>query len=334
LSNTAAIYDPQQLKYFPDVNAVLGGKSLDAYIAAGGSKSPFLISDDSRLPFSLNATFGAGWQINSVTSFDIDYIHDYGTHQLGATDRNLPPSGPITDTNPRPVPGYSSVAVMENYTKSWYDALESQFRTRLKHVDNLLISYTLSRSYRDGVDFFGDFRGTQRTPHEQGYNNTDQRHNLTVSAATTLPADIQISGIGKFISGSPMLVQAGYDLDGDGSIQFDRPAGLPTTVGRGDVDQQYQIINNLRASLGLPPVDRKLLDPDPYVSVDARITKAIRLGGKRRLDLFFEGYNLTNHVNYITWGLFFDGNINSPSFLARNAARDGRQAQWGARYMF
>jgi hypothetical protein len=261
----------------------------------------------------------------------MDYIHDYGTDQLGSTDRNLPPSGPISETNPRPVPGYSQASVLENYTKSWYDALETQFRTRWKKLDTLLISYTLSRSYRDGVEFYGDFRGTQRTPDERGYNNTDQRHNLTLSAASTLPGGFQISGIGKFISGSPFWVQAGYDLDGDGSIQYDKPKGLEHTVGRGDVDAEVQLINAFRAQLGLAPISASLLKLDPYVSIDARLTKILTFG-KNRMDLFFEVYNLTNHVNYTPYSVV--PNMNSDSFLIRNGARDGTQAQWGLRYTF
>jgi outer membrane receptor protein involved in Fe transport len=332
LTSAVTIFDPNLLRNFPDITGVLGGKSLDSYVAAGGSKSPFLIGNDSRLPWALNGTFGYGWQLNANSSLEMDYIHDYGTDQLGSTDLNLPPSGPISDTNPRPVAGYSTVSVLQNYTKSWYDALETQFRTRLKHVDTLLISYTLSRSYRDGVEFYGDFRGTQRTPDERGYNNTDQRHNLTLSAATTLPGAIQVSGIGKFISGSPFWVQAGYDLDGDGSIQYDRPAGLPHTVGRGNVDQQLQTINAFRAANKLPAISASLLKLDPFVSIDARITKMIKLGDRRRIDLFFEGYNLTNHVNYTPFSV--DNNLISSSFLVRNGARDGTQAQWGLRYSF
>jgi hypothetical protein len=230
------------------------------------------------------------------------------------------------------VAAFSSVNVMENYTKSWYDGVESQLRTRFRGVDNLMVSYTLSRSYRDGVDWFATDRGTQRTPNERGYNNTDQRHNLTLSAATHLPADVQVSAIGKFVSGSPMYAQAGFDIDGDGSIANDRPAGLPPTVGRDQVDESLQIINTLRAARGLPAIDRSLLNLDPFISLDMRITKIVRLPAGRRVDLFLEGFNLTNHENFQPFTL--NTNIISTSFLIRNSARPARQIQWGARVAF
>jgi hypothetical protein len=332
LTEQVTIFDPNLLKHFPDITAVLGGKTIDEYVAAGGTKSPFLIDNNSKFPYALNATFGFGWQVNNNSTLDVDYIHDRGLHELGGTDVNLPPSGPISAANPRPVAGYSTVGVMQNYTKSWYNALETQFRTRIGRVETLLVSYTLSKSLRDGVSFYGNFRGTQRTPQEYGYNNTDQRHNLTLSAATKLPWGLEVAGIGKFISGSPFVIQAGYDIDGDGSVQGDRPRGLPPTVGRGDTASQLQSINSFRAGLSLAPIPAKLLNLEPYISVDGRVTKSIHLHKEQHLDLVFEGFNLTNHVNYTPYSI--NGNLNSTSFLVRNGASDGREAQWGIRYAF
>src|SRR5262245_2457192 len=332
LGNNVQIFDPSLLKNYPNITATLGNKSIQDYIDAGGTRSVFLISDESLLPKSVNASGGVGWQISPRAAIDVDYVHNYGFGQLGGRDENLPPSGPISPGNPRPVGGYSTVTVMQNFSKSWYDALETQFRTHFKHVDNLLVSYTMGRSFRDGVDFFGTPRGTQRTPHEVGYTETDQRHNLTLSAATTLPWLIQVSGIGKFISGSPFHDQAGVDLDGDGTVTNDRPSGLDSSVGRRNVDQSLQIINAYRASRNLAPISASLLNLDPFISIDARITKAIPLGATRRLDLFFEGFNMTNHENFTPYSVNI--NIVSSSFLVRNGARPPRQMQWGARYAF
>jgi hypothetical protein len=331
-SNAVRIEDPQRLRFFPDVNAVLGG-SIEQFLAAGGAKTLFLISDDYVLPYSLNTTFGVGWEINPTTSLTVDFVHDYGAKQIGSADRNLPPSGPIGPSNPRPVPQFTQVIVMENFSKTWYTALETQLRMRLRGTDSLQASYTLSRSYRDGVDFFGTLRGTQRTPDERGYNENDQRHNFTLAAARTLPWRLQVSGIVKAISGSPFgSVQAGFDIDGDASIQNDRPSGLPTRVGRDKVAESLKIINDLRASRGLPPIPEDRLKLNRYLSVDMRLTRALPLVRNQRLELFLEGFNLTNHVNYQPFTV--NVNIISPSFLVRNSARDPRQIQWGVRYVF
>jgi hypothetical protein len=293
-----------------------------------------LLSDDFTLPYSLNTTAGVGWEINPRTSLTVDYVHDYGTKQLGAFDRNLPASGRIGATNPRPVAAFTEVKIIENYTKSWYDALETQLKMHLSNRDSLQLSYTLSRMYRDGVNHYQTYMGTMRTPQEKGYSENDQRHNLSVAETLTLPWQLNISGVFKWVSGSPMVVQAGTDLDGDGQSQGDRPAGLTPTVGRADVDHQLQLINEFRASRRLTPVPEDSLKLDPYLSLDLRLTKAIPLGGANghRLELFAEGYNLTNHVNRQSFSI--SGNLVSPDYLTRRAARDARQMQWGARYVF
>ena len=227
--------------------------------------------------------------------------------------------------------------MVENFSESWYDAVETQLRSRMGSRGSLQASYTLSRSYLDGVDFFLTMRGTQRTPHERGYNPSDQRHNLTVAGTLDLPWSIQASGILKLISGSPTKVQAGVDLDGDQSPIGDLPDGIPITVGRERVDESLAAINAFRASRGLAPIDRSLLDLDPYRALDLRLAKSFSIGRGRRLELLIEGFNVTNRVNLRPPA----GNppgagvpIIAATFMVRTAARDARQIQWGVRYVF
>ncbi len=331
LGTAVLITDQNLLKSYPDITAVLGGKSLTDYVASGGARSLFLINNGYVLPYSWNVTAGAGWQLNHVTSVDIDYVHDLGKDQLGAYDANLPASGAISASNPRPVSNYSEVKVMQNNTTSWYNALETQLRTRVHGTDSLQISYTLAFSTRDGVNHYQNYSGTMRTPQQYGYQEGGNRHNLTVSGSTHLPWALQVSGIVRWLSGSPFTVQAGVDLDGDGQTQSDRPVGLPITVGMGDVASQLTIINAFRASRNLAPIPVSLLDMDRYLSVDGRLTRQLRLGGTKRVDLFIEAYNLTNHVNF---NPNVTANMNSAAFLSRTTAADPRQIQWGLRYAF
>jgi carboxypeptidase family protein/TonB-dependent receptor-like protein len=331
IGGAVIIQDPQKLKFFPDVNAVLGGLSLDAYLAQGGVRSLLMIPDDYRLPRSYNTTGGFAWQINNSTAFTADYVHGYGANQLGVTDRNLPAAGAISATNPRPVPNFSRVTMIENYTKSWYDALETQVRTRVRGANNLQLSYTLSKSWLDGVDFYSTVRGTQRTPQEAGFNTTDTRHNLTASASTNLPWHLQLSGIMKLVSGFPIgRISAGVDLDGDGNTSGDRPTGLPPRVGRGDVDAELAIINAFRTSRGLQPIDKSLLELNMTRAFDLRLTRSVQLGAARRLELFLEMFNVPNFVDLMGG----NNTMNAAPFLVRTTARDPRQLQWGARYAF
>ena len=330
-SATAFVTDPQQLRFFPDINRVLGG-TIEQYVASGGARLLYLIPDNYKLPYALNSTAGIAWQVTPRSSITFDFVHVRGYDQLGSTDVNLPPSGPISRTNPRPVSTFGQVGVLQNYSKSWYDALETEYRRQFGGSANIQVSYTLSRNYRDGVPFYSNWRGTQRTPYERGYSENDSRHNLTMSGTMPLPLGFQLSGVGKFISGSPIFVQAGFDMDGDGISSGDRPVGLPITVGREKVEESLTIINALRATRGVPAIDKNLLKLDPYVSIDARVTKVFPLRDSRRLELYVESYNLTNRVNYQPFTI--NSNIISRDFLVRNSARDPFQLQLGGRFAF
>ena len=298
-----------------------------------------MIPDDFVQPYAVNTTAGVGWQINRA-----DCPRCRLRAFVGEPSDRLDRSQPATDwfdlgPNPRPVAHFSQVVMLENFSKSWYDALETQLPTRRSvRRSSLQVSYTLSRSYLDGVDFFLTSRGTQRTPHERGYNPTDQRHNLTMAGAVTLPWRVELAAILKLVSGSPVKVQAGRDLDGDTTITGDLPAGIPITVGRERVDESLAAINAFRATLALAPIDRSLLLLDPYRTLDLRVTKTITLGGRHRIELLAEAFNVTNHVNFrppTAAGQPEAGvSINTASFLLRTSARDARQIQWAARYRF
>ena len=329
-SSSVFITDPAAMRFFPDISAVLGGRSLSEFATTASQNIGTLIPDDFKLPSSYNTTVGFGWQLNTVTSLDVDYVNTLGRDQVGTIDLNLPPAGRVGAANPRPVPQFAQVLALQNYVKSRYDALQVQLRTRVRGANNLQVSYTFSRQELDGVDFFNTLRGTQRTPQEKGYHVLDTPHNLSVSASTVLPFDIQFSGIVKALSGTPFRIQAGPDLDGDNVAQGDRPLGLPPTVGRGDVDEQLQLINTFRQSINLQPIDADRLALFSYFTVDLRATKAFRIRDTQRIEVFLETFNLTNEVNFSG----YNGSMNTNSFLVPSSARAARQVQWGMRYSF
>ena len=324
------IEDPNLLRNYPSVDGVLGGRTLSDFVASGAARSLYVIPDDYVLPQSQNTTLGVGWQINDSTGLDVDFVRAYGYNQLGAFDLNLPASGRISATNPRPVPQFTEVKSLENFSKSWYQAMETQLRMRPRGLDSLQVSYTLARSIRDGVNHYQTYPGTMRTPQEKGYSEMDSRHNLSVAGSTTLPWGIQVSGIVRALSGTPYNVSAGFDIDGDGQNQNDRPLGLPATVGREKVTESLRIINELRATRNLAPISEDQLKLEPFITADLRFNKMVRMSGTQ-LEFFVESYNLFNRVNYAGGG---NGSIISPALLIRNAARDPRQIQLGARVSF
>ncbi len=319
---------------YPSIECALAG-------ATGGTRTVQLIDDNYRFPYQRTASAGIGWQVTSTTSLDLDAVHSYMPNALGGADANLPATGAITATNPRPVSTLGRVIVQNlPNTRSWYDALEMQFRQRVRGANSLQVSYTLSRALIDGVGRETTLRSYQRASavaldqtgksYEYGYNPTDTRHNVSISTSFELPFGMQVSGIARIISNEPLAATTGLDLDGD-TINLDRPVGLPPTVGRGDVQKQLDVINAYRATLNLPAftMDRIRMRA-PAKNIDIRLTKRVSLGQARRVELFAEAFNITNFVN-VTGG---SGNIRLDSFNVPTGALDARQIQWGARYSF
>ena len=186
------------------------------------------------------------------------------------------------------------------------------------------------RCSRDGVNHYQTYPGTMRTPSEKGYSEQDTRPNLSASAAVSLPFGVQFSSILRALSGTPFAVAADFDIDGDGQVQNDRPVGLPITVGREEVAESLRIINELTAKRHLAPITADLLKLDPFISLDLRLTKDFSLSRGNRIEMFLEAYNTLNRVNYAGG----NGSIISSAFLIRNAARDPRPGQLGARFTF
>jgi hypothetical protein len=273
----------------------------------------------------------------------MDVVHSYMPNALGGVDVNLPASGLISATNPRPVPTLGRVVIQAAaVTRSWYDALEMQLRQRVRGANSLQVSYTLSRALVDGCT--GVCNAGLRTSYareslalfnagehsfDYGYNPIDTRHNLALSASFALPVGIQLSTIARIISGEPVPATAGLDFDGDGVN--DRPKGLPPTVGRGDTQNQLEVINAYRATLNLPPFTRDQISVKPPAkSLDMRLTKRLNLTAERHIELFAEAFNVVNFVNTTGGG----NNIRLATFNVPTGAQDARQVQWGARYSF
>jgi len=319
------ITDPQKMRLYPNISAVLGGKTVAEAAATGGIAAPPIIGNDFDRGRQATANAGIAWQLTSTTSVDADFVRARGTKQQGSIDENLPEWGPISATNPRPISTLSNVVATVGRTKSSYDALEMQVRQRVRGGNSLQVSYTLARSLVDNYD------GTLRSTffNQKGYNSDDNRHILTASVSTELPWTTQLAVIGQFYSGSPKGANSGLDLDGDGA-SGDRPPGLPVTVGRGDTTEQLRIINDFRAARALPPFTADVLKLYSSNAINVRLTKRVTFGQGRGLEIFLEGFNVTNFVNRTGGG----SNIRLATFGIPTGATDARQMQWGARYAF
>ena len=328
---TAEVTNPALLSAYPDRTGVLGGKSISDYIKTAGGRALYLPGDNLDLPTVNNLTLGFAKVLFANTTIEVDGIHQKQSHLQTGHDANLPAAGPLSK-NPRPYPQFGTVTLIDGTTTSWYDALQTSFKSRYRGA-TFQVSYTWAKSISDGTN---DNANTSTDPwhtfgnNDRGLDENDRRHALSWSSILQLPYGVQFSAIVSLRTGNPWDITAGQDLNGDG-INSDRPAGLVKNSGGWASDANLAIINNYLASRGRAPITMDQLTQGSGARlVDMRLTKAIRMLKQARIDLFFEAYNLFNQVNYGNP----IGNMSSASFALRTIAGDPRQLQLGARFTF
>ena len=199
----------------------------------------------------------------------------------------------------QPDPRFTTISTLKNVGTSQYNALLTSLRYH-KTKGAAEVSYTLSKTTsNNSSNIFG---ASPTNPfdlsEDQGPDNTDRRHNFVVNGNYTFPWDIQLSGIWVYRSAPPYSVTTRLQLDGDPFA--DRPE--PKGSRRGD----------------------------SFSSVDLRATKGFKLGGRVRLALFWEVYNLFNTDNF----LGYVGRRESPLFGQPTAAYEKRRQQGGVRIDF
>ncbi len=328
---TAEITDRNLLQFFPDQKAVLGGKGIADYIKTAGGRAMYLPGDNLKLPSVYSYTIGLAKTLFKTTTLEVDLIHSKQTDLQTGRDANIS----LSAVKPfvRPYPQFSTVTLIEPLSKSYYDALQTQLNTRLDRA-TFRISYTYGKMISDGTN---DNANVSTDPlgllgnDDRGLDENDRRHAVSWSSMFALPYGIQLSTIVSLRTGNPWEINAGVDLDGYTSDRTERPSGLVKNAGGTESQASLDIINAFRATRKLPSITMdQLTQGSGDKLLDIRLTKSIKLRGSQRADLFIEAYNVLNAVNYEPPS----GSLSSTSFAVRTVARDARQIQWGAKFVF
>jgi len=198
--------------------------------------------------------------------------------------------------------------VWRQYTswgQSWYRGLTVSLRKRFASRYGFLASYTWSKA----EDLMADFAfqqpqdgGDGRNPDdpnglpldfdpmlERGPSLQDQRHRVAFSGSYTLPRDFTVSTIVIVGSGRPFNILARADLNDNKDVTG--PSDRPWRI---EHDPTTQIGRNA----GLMPATS---------TVDLRVAKRLGLGGRARLDLMVDLFNLFNRTNYTQVDNVFGG---------------------------
>ncbi len=250
-----------------------------------------------QVPRTVQYTGGVAHEFPMGLMVSADLVHSRGTG-LVYLEKNLrllsPTEYEIID------PRFSYITDLTNAGWVHYTALQAQAQYRRRRL-NVGLSYTLSKA--DSNLPSGSIYGSSPTnpfdlDEDKGPDATDQRHNFVLNGSYQFPYDFQLSGIWVYRSARPWS-----------PYTSENPEGY--------VYPPWPESKNSRRG-------------DSYQTVDLRVGKTLKLGGKRALTVFWEMFNTFNTKNFTE----YDGEMESSSFGYPLSAGDMRRQQLGLRFDF
>jgi hypothetical protein len=265
---------------------------------------------------------------------------------------------------------FGSVNAQISDGNSSYNAMNVELKRRFANNFTFLATYTWSHSIDDSSDLQTLLvaQDVNRFDLEKADSLFDQRHRFVFSGVMTSPdkwrqgsgwqkflADFTVAPIIELSSGRPFNIITNVDANNDQSTQTDRPdvladgtlctptlpASGPGSVPIGAPCSMYDVNSAGQLVFATGDLGRNFGRTHSFMSVDLRISRAIRFGERFRLDLIAEGFNLFNRFNEGSASPFFT-DINAFGERASNgryysrstAAYDPRQFQFGAKFSF
>jgi hypothetical protein len=282
---------------------------------------------------------------------ELAYVGSKGTKLLGARDLNQPLPSP-QPINPRPVPQFADINILESSGDSNYHSLQTRFQQRFQHGLTALASYTWSKSIDDASSFFtsaGDANFPQNsrdTRAERALSNFDMRHRFSLSYSYDLPfgkgalrGGWQTYGIWTFQTGRPFTVALDPNLDNSNTGQSilgfganNRPNVLRSAaLSNPTPDRWFDVTAFALAPYGsFGNAGRNILTGPGYQSINVSIVKNLRLAERSNLQIRAEAFNLLNRANFDLPNIFFG----TPAFGAVQSAETPRRIQFGAKILF
>ena len=285
------------------------------------------IDPNYKNPGTLQGTIGIQHQFSDRLVVSADYVYHYGFHEIISVNNNLALVGT----------GSSAVAsvINPNYTTGYQlqsgaflKAKDLQLKAHYRdhRGDSLQIAYQFGYSNDDSVTNFAISAHNALTTNpfnpltDYGPSSLDARHTFNASGAINMHWGFQLSPIVSWTSALPYTASSSSQSPGSGTA-VNCPAYFTKC---------YPVVNGVTFS-------RDSLRGDQFFSVNARLSKTVRVGESRSFSLYFEGFNLTNRGNL---GTNFNANVDITTGAAAfgkpitTASSSPRQFQVGGRFDF
>jgi hypothetical protein len=294
-----------------------------------------------RQPSADQYNLGFSVQPARRLAFDLDYVHTSGHDEIASWYINtatnvrtdLSPPGAFAESLPSPTNGIGPIRVEGNRGHSAFDGVYVTGKYR-GPAATVLATYAWTKARNQAGEFTAPPSDVTNANFDLDYASTpnDVRHRFTLGAVWPLPWGFQYSTSLQGNTGKPFTAFAG-----EGGIYgavravnpatgrtFDRTSFLagPEVAGCGWVADGCTVAVEHKG-VGLA-----------FLSWDMRLSKVFKVAGKGSIELLFEVFNVTNHVNFDrdSYVVVFS----SPNFgHATDIVKDSqRQAEGGVRFRF
>ncbi len=310
------------------------------------------------------------------TTLEIGYHGERGFHlqRSDLINNDLPGPGTLQPRRPYPtatfLPGtvipasvastgltfpVSTVNMLEDTARSWYDAGYVNLRRRYSKGLTLLANYTYSKNLSNAPDFRSPMfesavpQNSRDLDAEKG-PACDVRHRFVVSAVYDIPAlgashaaqaltrNWRISTLYQVQSGFPFTISVYGDTANAGTVVGENPiranyTGQPVFgPGTGNTNAWFNpAAFATPAAYTFGDLGRNTVYGPGMQTMDIAITRSFVLVERARLEMRAEAYNALNHSNWGTPNRF----VNTPQFGSiTEATTPGREFQLSARLSF
>jgi hypothetical protein len=280
----------------------LSAEGLNDIIASGRSGNPevFLIENDTRPPVSDQVSVGVRHAFGDVVA-SVSYAGARSRNGLTFVFGNRNPNGECCFA----IPGFSNVLLSSDDKKAWYDAMFLTVERPLTSQSRwgAQLTYTLGRAEEIGGDLFSlDYITVADYPRHP--TATDERHRIVATGIWQLPADFRASAFVQLASGVGFTIEdnsRGFGINQRRILLF---------TGRPD------------ATFG-------------YKSVDLRLDKLFRVGGRSAIEVSAQAFNVFNSDNFTGYQQFIPPLPEVNDDFGRPTREDPkRRLQFGVSYRF
>jgi hypothetical protein len=313
----------------------------------------------SQWNLSVQRQLGPSWVVTGA------YVGSSSRHlQRGYNINAAGPGDSRTERQRRMIPSLGAIMLADSLGSASYHGLQATMDKRLSHGWQGALSYTWSHSIDDVTELAGaegignmvtqDWRNLRG---DRGNSGFDRRHRLVANALIDLPfgagrrwlregtlgallGDWQVSVILSAQSGASFDVTV---LDPTNRLGVTVGSGVwrPDLVGEPTVPHPtadawlnpaaFSIPQNSDGTYRYGNLGRNTLPGPGYFTVDAALTKDIRVGGARRLQIRWEVFNVTNHPSFS----LPNAELGSADFgTIRSTVSTPRQMQFGVKFLF